>query len=482
MKKSPNLTLALLLAISLFLGAVQGSRLEDLSEAEAFYRWMRSASNQIRLRGNLDFPTNEDDLEMMDGELFAQVVALTEDEFGEMPPDGAEDVDKEGVPYPKIVRLVRDGGNEDLIWDVSRMSKMAALREDFLKFRGERRLANVSVGIDVSDIYHAEGVSANVFNVFFGFRKVAANFLWLQVDKYWHQGMMHRMIPLMKSCVSLDPHFVDAYMIGAWHLAYNATAQLADTPEKLKVYSKKYKKRLGPKETYYEMGIEFLQDGIYKNTSNYKLYFDLGFGIYEQKLKDHESAVTYLSEAVKYKHDRWVPRMLYMSMQKNGQYEEAIEGWKDYLKRFPDNVNVPRLIHFTEGLIEERGYEKYKALAAASTGKEAADALDMSELHFTQASDIWQEFADGAYGGDPIAYARGLRLKALAYIEQERYHEAVALLEQARWQAPVTFEEMSEIIIKIKQTAGMTLSRSEKHKIERDRDDEEFLKMQRESQ
>ena len=27
---------------------------------------------------------------------------------------------------------------------------------------------------------------------------------------------------------ALDPQFVDAYLIGAWHLAYNATARMPD--------------------------------------------------------------------------------------------------------------------------------------------------------------------------------------------------------------------------------------------------------------
>ena len=40
---------------------------------------------------------------------------------------------------------------------------------------------------------------------------------------------MHRMLPLMKTCVTLDPGFVDAYLLGAWHMAYNATASMPES-------------------------------------------------------------------------------------------------------------------------------------------------------------------------------------------------------------------------------------------------------------
>ena len=80
------------------------------------------------------------------------------------------------------------------------------------------------------------------------------------------------------------PNFVDAYLLGAWHLAYNLTAKLPETPEPMKVYFPKYGKRLGIKQEWYYIATEFLKDGIRKNPRDYRVYFDLGYGIYENKL------------------------------------------------------------------------------------------------------------------------------------------------------------------------------------------------------
>src|SRR5690606_5004053 len=160
---------------------------------------------------------------------------------------------------------------------------------------------------------------------------------WLQVDRYWHEGALFRMVPLMRTTVTLDPTFVDAYLLGAWHLAYNITAGLPETPEAEKVYDPKVGRRIGQKESFYYFAADFLKDGIWNTPKDYRLYFDLGFRVYHEKLDDNQQAARYLSEAVRYRHDVWVPRTLYRILEFNGQYEEALRGWKDYLRRYPQN-------------------------------------------------------------------------------------------------------------------------------------------------
>src|SRR5690606_233158 len=111
---------------------------------------------------------------------------------------------------------------------------------DFIRLRAENRLYTLGSGLTAAGLYGdindpSQGNTVvSMANMFFGFRKMAANLLWLQVDKYWHAGMLYRMVPLMHATVALDPQFVDAFLLGAWHLAYNATAQMRDTPEPLK--------------------------------------------------------------------------------------------------------------------------------------------------------------------------------------------------------------------------------------------------------
>ena len=93
-------------------------------------------------------------------------------------------------------------------------------------------------------------------------------------------------------------------------MAYNITAKLEATPEPEKKWSEKYKRRLGRKEEWYHIAADFLKDGIRKNPRNYKLYFELGYGIYDQKVRDYTNAVRYMDAALDHPHERWVPRML----------------------------------------------------------------------------------------------------------------------------------------------------------------------------
>ena len=120
------------------------------------------------------------------------------------------------------------------------------------------------------------------------------------MDRYWHKGMLYRMLPLMKTVVMLDPNFVDAYLVGSWHLAYNATAKMLDTPWPLREWDPELQACVGEKERYYHLAIQYLKDGIRKNPRDYRLYFDLGFCVYKEKMEDYENAVLYLSEAIRH--------------------------------------------------------------------------------------------------------------------------------------------------------------------------------------
>ncbi|MDX9975583.1 MAG: hypothetical protein RBU21_21535 [FCB group bacterium] len=508
MKKHPNLVLGLLLAVLVAIGAYQGHRVDKIRDATEFYRWIVSAATQWRMMGSdleslavsmddLDEPDKKP-VEWMDNELFTEVHTLVETQPG-MPEleDTAQDVDGLGNPLPKLVRLVesvhQDFSDEDrpaalgegtgnfdrAIWKLARGPELAKQRKEFLEYRRQGRLASLGTAFSAGDIYARDpGTSADgqtistagiddqtvsMTQLFFGFRKMAANLLWLQVDKYWHAGMLHRMVPLMKTCVALDPNFVDAFLLGAWHLSYNATAQMTDTPEALKVYNEYYQARVGPKEEYYYQAIDFLKDGIRKNPRNYKLYFDLGFAIYELKLNDYANAVKYLSEAMRYKHDKWVPRQLAIAQQKNGQYQEALAGWQSYYKQYPDNPNAPRFIKTNQALIIQEEANK-----AAEQGDEAK----ANELR-DKARIIWDELA--MKEEDPEALMQIRRMDALELARQGRYLEANGLLDQARYETPSHFDTLSQLLIKIKQQGTLPLSLSEKLYLRRKAEENAFI-------
>ena len=469
MRKHPNLALAVLFALAMAVGGFQGHRLRHVRESELFYRWMLAEAVQARVfTAETDTPTEPNVPKMMDRELFNEILDVTDPV---LPEQGG--VDEQGKPFKKLVLLARDESQDPVIWDLARSDRLAPQREEFLHYLREKRLSSVASEFDPNAVYSGEGANVGISNIFFGFRKLAANFVWLQVDKYWHQGMMHRMLPLMKTCVALDPNFIDAYLVGAWHLAYNATAKMADTPEPLKKYSPEYGVRIGEKELYFYLAIDFLKDGIRKNPRNYKLYFDLGFAVYKEKMKDYPNAVRYLSEAIRYRHDRWVPRQLYICLELNHQFEEAEAGWEDYLKNNPDNPTeiekANRFIARNKGQIYERDAEQL--VARAQNDSDRAEAVRLR----AEAMKIWENMKMGS-GGEIESFALGriMRTRAVKLIEEQRYLEAIALLQNAWTKSNAFADEALRMIIDTKIKAGLPLSVSEKKAVMRREEAEKY--------
>ncbi len=468
--------------------AWQGQRVQHLRDSDRFYRWIIAASTQSSLLLELTEQISNDPTKpkMMDRDLFQAITDIAETELPDVPLP--EDVPAQSAEESKIIRTVKYVPNSPALWALAQSDVLARQRADFLTYWREKRLASVGSQLDVDVMYASESTTASLANLFFGFRKMAANLLWLEVDKYWHAGMLHRMVPLMNLTVTLDPNFVDAYLIGAWHLAYNATAPLPDTPEKDKKYDSDRDVYLGLKESYYYQAVDFLKDGIRKNPSDYRLYFDLGFGVYSEKLKDYANAVRYLKYAVQYlKHDIWVPRTLYIAYQRNGQHQEAIDGWKRYLERNPTNVNAPRFIQYNEAFLAEKTMraslkEKenaHEALllaqqqdtdpAALSEAQAAYDAIEKDyEAKAAATYAKWRAVLEAPGGSDdPLAIAHLRMLEAQTLEEKGQSYEAIAVLTQARTESSEVFLEASDRIIEIKKKAHIPLNASEKMELER---------------
>jgi hypothetical protein len=452
MNKHPNITLGLLLALFVALGAIQGQRLDRLFEADAFYKWIIAAATDERYGW-------AEALEHADPALYKEVVAVADPLLQDAKmPEGEQDATS------RLSKSLQERANDSLVYDLAKGDELAPFRAQFLeKLRGGDLYytKNLSYSAVMSGM-EGEG-SVSIFNLFFGFRKVAANFMWLQVDRYWHMGHLYKMVPLMKTCVLLDPNFIDAYLLGAWHLGYNATAAMEYTPIPLRTWSDKYKDCIGEQEKYYYLAIDFLKDGIRNNPRNYKLFFDLGFGLYREKLNDIDNAVLYLTEAVRLPHERWVPRMLYKCLEEQGEYEKALDGWKENQKRFPENDVNDRSMERLAGLIAER--RAVQALDKAKTTTDVAERdrlIAESEAAEKEAYDIWVKM------DEPYALARKLRIDAINRAEEGLYLEAVSYLDKARFEVGSLFDELSDLIIKYKIAGGLPLSVSEKKALVRD--------------
>lgn len=454
-----HIRLGALLVFFVALGGAQGARIEATREAEAFFRWINAAAINERVFSD---PASGADRADEDDELYAALIATADALLADVPVPAMAGDDR---CLSKICLMASNPEYDARLWRLATSREMAPLRGQFLALVRENKLAYAQ-GIAYAE---AQQSGVNIFNLFFGFRKVAANFLWLQVDRYWHQGMYWRMIPLMKTCVALDPNFVDAYLLGAWHLSYNATAKMPDTPVRDQVWHPKYEVCVGEKEKYYYFGVDFLRDGIRNNPRDYRLYFDLGFAVYRVKLEDYANAVKYLTEAIRHPHQRWVPRQLYECLEMNGQFEDALKGWEDYNARFPDTTDVaPRFIIRNRAHIAEQAMNRAREAAEAAADPAARGALlAEADSHEAEARRLWREL------DEPYGDGRLLRLDALRLAEEERYLEAVALLDKARNESSKLFWEASDLIIEYKQRGGMPLSLSEKKAVLRKEQGEE---------
>lgn len=147
-----------------------------------------------------------------------------------------------------------------------------------------------------------------------GFKGLAADLLWLQMESYWHSGQHYKILPLLEAIAWLQPSYILVWTIGGWHMAYNIYAEVKTEEEK---------------RYWYDQGIKFLKKGLTYpfNANKYDIYFELGWTYYH-KGKDYPNAVKYLEKATKYPHPDYVDDVLAHAYEKNGEIEKAIKQWE----------------------------------------------------------------------------------------------------------------------------------------------------------
>jgi tetratricopeptide (TPR) repeat protein len=260
----------------------------------------------------------------------------------------------------------------DAKWRLIKQPQFLPLYERFIDLAKQSKISLIEGGIDWAN----PDVSANVGALVLGFRKLVADMMWLRVDEYWHRGLVQRMLPMMETVTALDPHFIEAYALGAWHLAYNVTVMVHSAEDKQK---------------YIDQGISLLKKGIKNNPRSSKLYSEMGFTMYFRKLGDWEKAAYYLGEATKFEHEPWVERAYALSLERLRQEEKAYAVLLDYDQRYPDYIMQKLTMARLKKKLEARRLEQ--------------------EGDVERAYQIWQFLRDDD-PSDFIAPQEALRLKA----------------------------------------------------------------------
>lgn len=157
-----------------------------------------------------------------------------------------------------------------------------------------------------------------------GMQSAVAGALWVRADEFFHEGDYDAILPLVRMVTWLDPHQLDVYITGSWHLSYNFT----DANER-------------SDRRYIPAAQRLLQEGIENNPSVYDVPFELGWQNYD-KMKIFAEAEHWFRESSLRKgtdqqgrSDQPAPNfvwhMLAHALEREGKIDECIEVWRHIL-------------------------------------------------------------------------------------------------------------------------------------------------------
>lgn len=158
-----------------------------------------------------------------------------------------------------------------------------------------------------------------------GMREAVASMLWARADEFFHSGEYDAILPIVRVVTWLDPHQLDVYSTGAWHLDYNFVDEEHRSDRR-----------------YIPPAVALLREGIENNPDVYDLYFELGWMHYQQKIKDFNNAAVWIGEAAKRdSHDPntgdklprpgFVDRMLAHAYERIGDIDKSEQLWRKAL-------------------------------------------------------------------------------------------------------------------------------------------------------
>lgn len=113
----------------------------------------------------------------------------------------------------------------------------------------------------------------------FGFREFLAGILWVRADGFFDNGQYDAILPIIRICTVLDPHNIDIFAVGMWHIAYNFTDEDQRSDRR-----------------YIPIALALAKDGIKNNPDTYELYFETGWLWFQKIADDPAEAVKYFQE------------------------------------------------------------------------------------------------------------------------------------------------------------------------------------------
>ena len=180
----------------------------------------------------------------------------------------------------------------------------------------EPKLANVNNAVRELPVEFALGAVT-------GFSQAIAGLLWVRTDEFFHEGNYDAIVPMVRIVTWLDPHNIDVYETGAWHLDYNFT----DTDQR-------------SDRRYIPVSLDLLEEGIANNPDVPDLYADLAFTHFFRKIGDYPKAVYWYQKAEDL--PSWdvttVGHGLAHALQASGNISGAIAQWQYCIQMHKERI------------------------------------------------------------------------------------------------------------------------------------------------
>lgn len=149
-----------------------------------------------------------------------------------------------------------------------------------------------------------------------GFRELVAGILWVRADSFFDTGNYDAVLPLIRLVTWLDPHQIDVFTTGMWHIGYNFTDEESRSDRR-----------------YLSAAIALGKEGARQNPETYELFFETGW-IWFHKIDDsYGEAVKWFTDANE-REDMLPARrnLLANALFRDGQIDKALEHYEKMLE------------------------------------------------------------------------------------------------------------------------------------------------------
>jgi tetratricopeptide (TPR) repeat protein len=135
--------------------------------------------------------------------------------------------------------------------------------------------------------------------------------LWAQDDEYWHSGDYPRIIALDRIMAQAEPHFIECYNAGAWLMWSDGLDDDAQA---------------------------FYQQCVVNNPSDSSAYYDYGMFLLNHR-KEYPAAIRVFRQDIAHTGGDLLDwRMLAHSYEKNGDWDRAVQTWRQIKTRWPHGI------------------------------------------------------------------------------------------------------------------------------------------------